>query len=216
MNVLVLGATGGTGRALVSALLDAEHSVSVFSRAAAPQPAFDSRVRVVQGDALAPADLDRAMPGHDAVVVSLGLGPNPFAIRFGSAGPTHTVSRGTQNTLAAMERHGVRRVIVVSAFGTGDSWSDLPLPIRMFFRLFLMASFRDKEVQEAAVRQSNTDWTILRPVQLTNGPETGAYLASPTGKAHGTPISRADVAHYAVHSLADVSTHSATVALSNR
>ncbi|MEM1118043.1 MAG: NAD(P)-binding oxidoreductase [Bacteroidota bacterium] len=216
MNVLVIGSTGGTGRALVQALLDAGHGVTAFARAASPEPPFPDGVRLVQGNALAPADLDRAVPGHDAVVVSLGLGPNPLVIRFGigRTSPLDVASRGTANVLAAMERHGVRRLAVVSAFGTAESWATLPAAVKAFMWLFLKPSFDDKAVQEAAVRQSDTDWTILRPVQLTNGPATGRVSASLDGEVTGAPISRADVAAYAVRTLADAGVEGQTVALS--
>lgn len=215
MNVLVVGSTRGTGRAVVQTLIERGHRVTALSRSGTAAPPFDDRVRVVQGDALEAADLDRAVPGHDAVVVSLGVSQNPFAMRFkiGLTTPPDVVSRGTAAVLEAMRRHGVRRLVVVSAFGVAESWGDVPLPLRVFFRLFLMDSFRDKAVQEAAVHASDADWTVLRPVGLTDKPATGDYAADPR-EAHSSTIARADVADYAVRALEEGLAVGQTVTLS--
>ena len=104
--------------------------------------------------------------------------------------------------VSAMERHGVRRLIVVSAFGVGESRRDAPLLARIMHRLMLADLFADKEAAEEDLRRSGLDWTIVRPVMLTDGPLTARYRAAERLKLAGIPrISRADVAHFVVSQL---------------
>lgn len=215
MNVLVIGATGGTGRAAVDVLRQRGHAVTVLARST-PDPPFADGVRVVRGDALVAADLDRALDGQDAVVVSLGRGPNALKTRLGlgTTTPPDLVSRGTREVLAAMERGAVRRVVVVSAFGVGDSWDDVPLVPKLFLGLLLKEEFRDKARQEEAVRASATDWTILRPVQLTNGDRTGDVFVGASSDLRQGTVSRADLGVAVADALVDPATHGATLAVS--
>ena len=73
MNVLVVGATGGSGRAAVEELLNAGHRVTAFSRHADTLEGLSDRLHTVNGDATDPDDVDGVVPGHDAVVVTLGI-----------------------------------------------------------------------------------------------------------------------------------------------
>ena len=119
-KILVIGATGGTGRATVEELLAAGHRVTAFSRHASRLESLledaPDRLRTIDGNVLRPEDLDRAVPGHDAVIVVLGISENPFRVRlFGSRGTAMNVrSAGTRNVIAAMKRAGVRRLVVQS------------------------------------------------------------------------------------------------------
>jgi putative NADH-flavin reductase len=96
-----------------------------------------------------------------------------------------------------MARAGVRRLILVSAFGVGESRRDAPLIPRIMYRVLLGDIFADKKAAEDNVRRSNFDWTFVYPVLLTDGPMTGAYRVGERLELHGLPkISRADVAHF--------------------
>ena len=89
----------------------------------------------------------------------------------------HTVtlfSEGTKRTIAAMNGAGVSRLAVITGVGAGESrghggrlyeWIGLPFVIG--------AIYADKDRQEALVKASDLDWTIVRPTLLTNGPRTG-------------------------------------------
>ena len=103
----------------------------------------------------------------------------------------------------AMERARVRRLVVMSALGVGGTRSSAPALPRFMYTLLLRAIFADKAAGEAIVTASGLDWTIVYPPLLTNGPVTGRYVAHEAPKLSGFPkISRADVAHFMVRSLA--------------
>ncbi len=104
MKVLVVGATGGSGRAAVEALAGRGHEVTAFARRASTVFRGRAGVRAVDGDATVPADVGRAVRGQDAVVVTLGISEHPLRVRLlGSSGtPLEVRSRGTAAIVAAM------------------------------------------------------------------------------------------------------------------
>ena len=102
-----------------------------------------------------------------------------------------------QTIVPAMEQAGVRRLILMSAFGVGASLHDAPLIPRIFFRSLLREVFADKLAAEDLVRKSKLEWTFVYPVMLTNGALTEKYRVGERLKLHGlSSISRADVAHF--------------------
>lgn len=194
MKLLIFGATGPTGRELVSQALEQGHEVTAFARR--PE-AITQQVQIFQGDAMRdPHSVAEALKGQDAVVSALGLGKVLFPNRF--------FQRSTDNIVPAMERAGVKRLVWMSSFGVGDTARDAPLPLRVVYSTLLSAVFADKEKGERTLRASALDWTIVYPVTLTDGPKTGSYRAGEQLKLDGMPsISRADVAHFMLRELTD-------------
>lgn len=215
MKVIVFGSTGGTGLATCRALAAAGHQVTAFARDPARLPAMPS-VTAVGGDVMKAADVAAALPGHDLVIVSLGNSQNPFALMVGArrTTPVNVCEIGTGHIIAAMQAGGPRRLLVVSAFGIGDTRDRLPFAFKLFYRTVLREHMADKEKQEALVKASGLDWTLIQPVGLTDGPATGAWLADTKGTIRRQQISRADVASCLVSLLSDERYAGATVALS--
>lgn len=183
MKVLVMGATGGSGQAAVKALLAAGHEVTAFARAPG---AGAPRLRWAVGDAMSAADVDAAVRGQDAVVVALGIRENPLRVRlFGSARtPMEVRSKGTANVIAAMERHGVQRLVVQTTYGIGATKGRLGVVDALFFALLLAPQIEDTERQEALVRASDRAWVLVQPVHLVD--DAGAADAPmPFHSTHG-------------------------------
>jgi uncharacterized protein YbjT (DUF2867 family) len=194
MRVLVVGATGGSGRAAVEALVAGGHEVTAFARRAGAVWAGRDGVRAVDGDATAAADTGPVVRGQDAVVVTLGIAESALRVRLrGPAGtPLDVRSRGTATVVAAMREHGVRRLVVQSSYGVGDTRDRLPLTSRLVFALLLRPQIADHEEQERIVRASGLDWTIVQPVYLTDAdePADAPAAVSATGGTEGMTVSR--------------------------
>lgn len=216
MKVLVLGATGGTGRATVQELLDGGHEVTAFSRHADALDLRSERLRTVVGDAMNADEVRRAVEGQEAVVVALGVNENPLKVRLlhRSKTPTDVCSQGTRNVIDAMKKHGLRRLVVVSAYGVGDTHDKLPLPFRLAYRLFLKEQIADKELQERMVRDSGLDWVIVQPVGLTNSEAHKDVFASVKGEARKNTIPRRNVARFLANAVGDGQFLRQSVALS--
>jgi len=167
------------------------HRVTAFIHRPSSLPLTDDALRVVVGDATRAKDVAAAMRGQEVVVSALG--------RRNSFRSEHLISRSVQAIVPAMQSAGVRRLILVSAFGVGESHRDAPIIPRIMYCTLLRDIFADKKAAEDALRRSSLDWTILYPVLLTNGPLSAQYRAGERLDLRGMPtISRADVAHFAL------------------
>jgi len=197
VKLLVVGATGPTGQQVVRQALDLGHDVTAFVRDPAKLPIAGGALEVVTGTLPdSEQTLTGALRGRDAVISSLGV-----RSAFRAQG---LIEKSMRVLVPAMQREGVRRLVVVSAFGVGDSRRDAPLLPRIMYRLLLGDIFADKLAGEDVVRASGLDWTFLYPTLLTDAPRTGRYRAAERLELHGMPrISRADVADFALRILND-------------
>lgn len=200
LRILVLGATGGTGKEIVARARARGHAVTALVRDPARLGAPDRRLIVLTGDALDAAAVDAAVQSQDAVLCALGH--RQFL------GASRILSSATGNVIAAMERNGVRRLVVETALGIGDSAFRMGLLYTVIvIPLVLPFYFWDKTRQERLVAASATAWTIVRPGALTDGPATGAFRvgagASVGGLVRTHAISRADVAEFMLDALSN-------------
>jgi putative NADH-flavin reductase len=198
MKLVIFGATGGTGQALVQQALDRGHTVTAFVRKASRMHIKDARLSLALGNVLDYGTVEAAIAGQDAVLSALGH--KHWLIK------SSILSRGTRNILAAMTKCGVRRFVCETSLGVGDSRGRLGILYTFFLiPLLLYYYFRDKELQEQYIKQSALDWVIVRPALLTNGKQTGAVN---DGKNIGSrlfthSISRADVASFMLSEVKD-------------
>ena len=198
MRLLIVGATGGTGRQLVAQALERGHHITAFARSPGKVRLRHPRLTVAVGDVLNRASVEAAVRGQDAVLCALGHKRWLY--------PNRILSEGTRNILRAMEAHGVRRFVCETSLGVGDSFARLGLIYTLFVIPFILPFyFWDKERQEQAIRASGLDWVIVRPGALTNGLKRGTYRHGPrTGHwLWSVRISRADVADFMLDQLAD-------------
>ena len=192
MNVLVFGAAGKTGRAVVKQAVAAGHQVTAFVRKA---DEYDgATVRIIEGDATNQADVDAAVRGQDAVLDTIG-GKTPYKA-------TTLESSAVSTIIKSMQRNGVRRLIATSMLGVGDSEANSTVFERLLESTFLRGADKDKSAMESAVASSDLDWIILRPAILNDDPAEGnvqVFSADSGEKAH--KITRADVASFMVAQL---------------
>ena len=194
MDIAVFGATGGTGHQVVEQALAAEHTVRALVRTPSKLGIAHDNLIVIAGNVLDTAKVTETIQGVDAVVCSLGSS---------SDNPKDIVSQGTQNIVNAMLHAHVPRLIVISSLGVGDSKKQIPFTFKLIASTFLRGVMADKERQEAIVKGSDLDWTIVRPGGLTDGPKTGGYTFGLDPKIKANQISRADVADFILKQLTD-------------
>ena len=192
MKVLVIGAAGKSGEALVNEALAAGHKVTAFVRGATQYK--KANVRVVAGDVLDAAAVDVAVAGQDAVIDALG-GKTPWKVTTMETSAAH-------NIVDAMRRNGVRR-LKISVVGAGESVKNAGFfNEHLLMRTFLRGLLVDKAGMEAEIEGSNLDWTLVRPPMLTDGEKTGvARVLSTEGGEKAHKIGRADLAAFMVQQL---------------
>ncbi len=191
MRITVFGANGPTGRLLTGRALAAGHHLTAVTRRPESFPLQHDRLEVIGADVLDPMAIDAATAQCDAVLSTLGVPPGKE--------PIETYSRGVANIVAAMERHGVRRLVVVSSSGVDPHrYSDggilfnrvlLPYVTRVLGKTL----YDDMRRMEELIRGTRLDWTIVRPNGLYHLPSVTDYTVV-QGHADGRFTARVDLA----------------------
>lgn len=196
MTILLIGSTGPTGREIIKAALTA--GVSIRALARRPEALDMAGVEVVRGDVENETSLRAAMHGVSAVVSAVGT---PLILK----GPVTLLSRGTANIISAMQATNVARFLCITGMGAGDSRGHGGFVYdRIVLPLLLGRIYADKDRQEAVVRQSDLDWTLIRPAFLKSGPGRGQWreITDWQGQGRMTAIDRCDVAAFVMQELA--------------
>jgi len=197
-RVLIVGATGGTGRQLVAQALERGYAVTVLVRDPSKLHVEHPQLKTLRGDVLDWPSVEAAVRGQEAVISALDHK------RFFY--PTRILSEGTRNLLRAMETHGVQRLVCATALGLGNSVGRMGLCYTFaVIPVVLPFYFWDKTRQERLIAASSVEWVIVRPGALTNGVKRGAYRHGfNVGKFIWTVrISRADVADFMLNQIVD-------------
>ncbi len=195
MKLLIFGSTGSIGRLLIKQALEQGHTVTALTRDPTKVDIMHNNLQVAPGNVMDPVWVERAVPGHEAVLCSLGAG------RKGTVR-----SEGTRNIIRAMEKADVRRFICQSTLGVGDSRGNLNVFWKhIMFGLLLRPAYADHVSQENHVKKSHLDWTIVRPGAFTDGERTDQYRHGfpGTDKSTKLKISRADVADFMLKQLTE-------------
>lgn len=196
MNILIIGSTGRTGQELVKQGLERGHSITAMARKPGKIKIVHPKLKVIQGNVLDAESLITVLADHDAVLSALGH--KRFFIK------TNVLSRGTSHLISAMQKQHVSRLICITSLGINDSRYRLGLYYTLFTIPFIIYFyFRDKAKQERLIMNSELDWTIIQPAQLTNGRKREKYRHGP-GLGHyliTKLISRSDVAHFMLEEL---------------
>lgn len=194
MKILVLGASQGTGALCVKSALAKGHAVTAFARTPGKLDVTHPQLTKVTGDFHDAASVRAAVAGHDAVIICASA----TKLSAFKAKPDY-FSSGTKFCIDAMKEHGVKRLVVLSAQGAGDSIVTANWILRTFvIGGILKLAFRDHDVQERMTRESGLEYVIARPTRLTDGKAKGQYTRTADLVSVPSSISRADVADFMV------------------
>jgi uncharacterized protein YbjT (DUF2867 family) len=200
LNLVVLGATGGTGRLVVEQALAAGHTVTALVRSPEKLTLRDPNLHVIAGQATDPSAVSRALDGADALISTLG-------------GNGSLISDSTQAIIDAAPKAGVSRVVVLSSFLVERDRFD---PVtRLLTGLAMGSMIKDKSAGEKALRDSALDWTIVYASVLTDGPASGSVVVLTEGRKWSLShrIARADVAAWLVQAATSPQTSRRSVSI---
>lgn len=200
MKVYVFGATGATGRWVTKLLLDKGHEVSAYVRN--PDKINDDRINVFQGDIHDTTRISQSLKGHDSVISCLG---------------SSTLKKSSQledmakSITKAMKESGLNRIIYMATAGIENEFKG---PFKLMIRMMIGNVIDDHSNAAKVYKSSDLNYTIVRPVQLSDGDPTGSYNEA----LHGLPkskkaISRANVAMFMIKALEDKTYDSTSVGL---
>ena len=191
MKFTIFGATVGTGKQLIEQALAAGNHVVAYVRNPSKLEFKHKYLTIVQGELADQMMIEQVVSGADAVISVLGpRGDSKYK----------PITRGMQNIIDAMNKYGVRRLIVSSTLSLKDP-NDLPdFKAKVLVNLvkFTMRAVYEEIISVAeTVRKSDLDWTILRLTTLNNNPKSGRVRVGYLGKGEvGLRISSADLAEF--------------------
>jgi putative NADH-flavin reductase len=168
MRIVIFGANGQTGRLLTGQALAAGHDVAAVTRRPAQFPIAHDRLAVIEADVRDAPAVDRAVEGADVVLSALGV---PFTRK-----QVTIYSQGAGTIIAAMSRHGVKRLIVVSSSATephhhaGGGFALNRVLQPLVTATIGKTTYADMRRMEDLVRDSDLEWTIMRPSGLFDAP----------------------------------------------
>jgi uncharacterized protein YbjT (DUF2867 family) len=168
--------------------------VTAFARTPERLGVQHPHLTLLKGDFHQTESVSRAVRGQDAVIITAGVS----RLKAFKENPNY-FSQGTRYVIDAMNAEGVKRVVVLSAFGVGETLEHAGFVLRRLLIPFMLkAAYQDHERQEELVRHSSLDWVIARPTRLTNGPAHRRYVKETSAKAVPFSIARADVADFLI------------------
>jgi uncharacterized protein YbjT (DUF2867 family) len=194
-KILIVGATGGTGRLIVCQALARGYDVNALVRS--PEKGGDLKgAKLIVGDARDEMTLREALKGRDAVVSALGTAASPFR-------EVTLLSTAMRALVRAMKVEQVSRLISITGIGAGDSAGHGGFLFdNLIFPLLLRNVYADKNRQEAIIRDSGLDWILVRPSVLNDKPSRDTIrVLTDLSSFHGGTISREDVAKFVLEQL---------------
>jgi putative NADH-flavin reductase len=190
-SILLLGATGKTGKEVLNYALSKGYHVTALVRDPGKAEVNSGRITLVKGTPVNASEV-RAIQGYEAIISTLGhsdLDPSPL------------MTDSIKNMVIAMKEKGVRRIVVQTGAGAGDSFSKMPLSVQTLIRdTGLKAAYEDHNGQEQVLMDSGLDWTVVRPVTLNDG-EEGRIRLIQGAISESCTISRKTVAKFLVDCL---------------
>ena len=193
MKIIVFGATGGTGRHVVQQALAEGFEVTAFVRNPAKLAAAHEKLRVVQGDAFDRDQVSAAIAGHDAVVSCLGSSRG--------VKKSTELTEMTRCIVRGMVQHQVKRIVYTASAGIHEELTGFS---GWFVMWLLKNPLADHRAAVDEIQKFGLNYTIVRPMGLTDQPFTGKYREAEEGvPEHSRSIPRADVAHFILKALKD-------------
>jgi len=210
MKVLLFGATGFTGKAVLPELLEKGHNVTALVRSKQKVKISHPNLKLIEGNVLDRELMNRAMQGQEAVINCLGKN---------KGSDKNLLSSFTEKVIKSMNQNKVSRLIALSNVGAGDSYKTQPFVFRRILLptilKWLQELIEDKNIMEPMIQKSNLNWTILRFPKISEKPSKKRILISHDGRGLSFSISLKDCAKFIVSQLEDNSLYFQSPSISN-
>ena len=186
MRIFLLGATGKTGNMFLKMALERGHSVTAYVRS--PEKVMiTENLSIIEGDLFSSTHLSEVMKHHDVVVSCLGGNDNDKAA---------VIKALTQVIVTSMKESHVHRIIAISSAGIHNEFSWIT---NLILNLFFKHVINDHRLAAQIIISSGLNYTLARPLSLTDGMLTQTYRKTPIGVPRGgKEISRQDLAHFLI------------------
>jgi putative NADH-flavin reductase len=199
MKILLLGATGRTGKLIIEEAIRRGHKISAIARD--PEKLKDYQIDIIQGTPYDFKTVEKALSGCEAVINTLNISrksDNPWAVLVS---PKDLISKSATNVVSAMKEAGIKRFIALSTIGAGSSWKTTPTILKLIVSISnLKYAFRDHGKQEEILKVSALNYTICRaPMLSTDFNATGAVAVREGENPPKMKLSRNSAAEYFIN-----------------
>lgn len=199
MKVIIFGATGFSGQAILANSIKQGHEVTILVRDASKIPIKHQNLTIVEGNVLNPQTVASVLHHQEAVIQCLGVGGK------GDGKPTTFISDATKIIVDEMQNKKIKRLIAMSNVGAGNSIAFQPWfftkIILPYFMKWLKVIIEDKNRMEPIIMNSNLDWTIVRCPNIVDKPAKGRCNATLDGKGLKLSITLSDLSKFMVDQL---------------
>ena len=213
MKVVLFGATGFSGKAILKETLSQQHQVTVLVRNKSAIQIQDKNLKIVEGNVLDKYTVAEVLKNSDAVIQCLGVGGK------GNGKLTTFISDATKIIVEEMEKQQIKRLIAMSNVGAGNSVSFQPWIftkiILPYFMKWLKVLIDDKNRMEPIIMNSELDWTIVRCPNIVDKTPKRNVLATLDGKGLKLAVTLGDMAEFIVQQLIDASYFKQAPSISN-
>jgi len=201
MKIVIFGASGFSGRAILKEALAQNHQVTILVRSNVGVAFRDKNLKVVEGNVLDKEIVNQILHDQDAVIQCLGVGGK------GDGKPTTFISDATKIIVEEMEKNKVKKLIAMSNVGAGNSiafqpwiFNKIVLP---YFMKWLKVIIDDKNKMEPIIMNSRLDWTIVRCPNIVDKPMKGNCKATLDGKGLKLSVTLGDMAAFMINQITD-------------
>jgi putative NADH-flavin reductase len=213
MKVVIFGATGFSGKAILKEALSQQHQVTVLVRNKSSILVQDKNLKIVEGNVLDKHTVAEVLKNSDAVIQCLGVGGK------GNGKLTTFISVATKIIVEEMEKQQIKRLIAMSNVGAGNSVSFQPWIftkiILPYFMKWLKVLIDDKNRMEPIIMNSELDWTIVRCPNIVDKTPKGNVHATLDGKGLKLAVTLCDMAEFIVQQLINASYSKQAPSISN-
>lgn len=213
MKVIIFGATGFSGQAILAEAIKQGHEITILVRNASKIQNRFNNINIVEGNVLDPEVVASVLHHQEAVIQCLGVGGK------GDGKPTTFISDATKVIVDEMQKQQIKRLIAMSNVGTGNSISFQPWFFTKIILPYLMKWLKviieDKNRMEPIIMNSNLNWTIIRCPNIVDKPAKGKYNATLDGKGLKLSITLQDLSKFMVGQLKEMNFNKQAPCISN-
>ena len=213
MKIVIFGATGFSGKAILKETLSQQHQVTVLVRNKSAIQIQDKNLKIVEGNVLDKHTVAEVLKNSEAVIQCLGVGGK------GNGKLTTFISDATNIIVEEMEKQQIKRLIAMSNVGAGNSISFQPWIftkiILPYFMKWLKVLIDDKNRMEPIIMNSELDWTIVRCPNIVDKTPKGNVHATLDGKGLKLAVTLGDMAEFIVRQLINASYSKQAPSISN-
>lgn len=199
MKIIIFGATGFSGQAILEEAVRQGHEVTILVRDASKIHNKNNNVKIVEGNVLEPSVVSSVLHHQESVIQCLGVGGK------GDGKPTTFISDATKVIVEEMQKQNIKRLIAMSNVGAGNSIAFQPWFFTKFilpyFMKWLKVIIEDKNRMEPIIMNSNLNWTIVRCPNIVDKPSKGTCNATLDGKGLKLTITLTDLSRFMVDQL---------------